>query len=158
MNISISGGEICQIDAEDLEKISKFIWKAHYVRRDGRDAVSGVVTSVRGKPLRIHRLLLGISDPKIEVDHRDKNPLNNQRVNLRVASRMQNAQNRRIASHNRSGFKGVYFRADRRKKYVAEIRANKIKHCLGAFDTPQEAHLAYCKAAAELHGEFASFT
>jgi hypothetical protein len=41
-----------------------------------------------------------------------------------------------------------------RNKWQSQIKINgKTKH-LGLFETEIEAHEAYCKAAAELHGEF----
>jgi hypothetical protein len=40
-------------------------------------------------------------------------------------------------------------------RYQARIMADKQRFFLGSFSTPEEAHAAYCKAAVELHGEFA---
>jgi len=55
---------------------------------------------------------------------------------------------------NTSGFKGVSYRKTRRK-WIATIQKDGKQHFLGHFNTPELAHMAYCKAAAELHGEFA---
>jgi hypothetical protein len=38
----------------------------------------------------IHRCILGITDPEIEVDHRDNNGLNNVRSNLRTCTHQEN--------------------------------------------------------------------
>lgn len=89
-----------------------------------------------------------------EIDHINGNPSDNRFANLRAASRKQNSFNRKRASHNKCGFKGVKWHAPR-SKWVAWITADSKKHYLGYFATPEAAHAAYCKAAIALHGEFA---
>src|SRR5690242_15474624 len=66
-----------------------------------------------------------------EVDHRDGNPLNCRRSNLRIATRSQNNSNRRVSKSNKTGFKGV----DRKgNKFRAVIQVNKVQKHLGYFD------------------------
>ncbi len=38
------------------------------------------------------------------------------------------------------------------------IRLQGKNYHLGMFDTPEEAHKAYCEAAVKLHGEFAKLS
>jgi len=99
---------------------------------------------------------MNVTDPKIQIDHIDNNPLNNQRSNLRECTNQQNSFNKSKNKNNKSGFKGVYF--DKyANKYKAQIQINnKVKH-LGRFDTAEEAHEAYKKSALEYHGEFVRF-
>jgi hypothetical protein len=85
----------------------------------------------------------------LEVDHKDRDPTNNSRDNLRPATRTQNQAN--SGSDAISGFKGVYAR---RNKFQAAISINYKKVHLGSFDTAQQAHTAYLKAATKLHGDF----
>ena len=104
----------------------------------------------------MHRQILGlVHGDKRQGDHvQPGQTLDNQRKNLRVCAQIQNTYNRRKRSDNTSGFKGVHFNKASGKWYSC-VRANKKRYFLGAFDTPEEAHAAYCAAAAEHHGEFA---
>lgn len=91
------------------------------------------------------------------IDHEDLDKDNNQIKNLRPATPSQNSQNKARSRNNSTGFKGVAVlnSPGRPTRYRAQIRANGERIFLGIFDTPAEAHVAYCKAAAEYHGEFA---
>ena len=88
------------------------------------------------------------------IDHRDGNPLNNQRFNLRPATNQQNTRNRKIPITNKSGFKGVYW-CKVAQKWRARIRVNGEQIYLGHFNTAVGASEAYKLAAKLYHGEFA---
>jgi len=109
---------------------------------------------------RLYRVMLGIEDPKVFIDHINGNTLDNRRSNLRVCSKAQNSWN----TGNRGGdvpYKGVSIHTDPRVKprqkplYVVYIGAAGKRKNLGYFDCPIEAAKAYDKKAREWHGEFA---
>lgn len=89
------------------------------------------------------------------VDHKDMNPLNNKRDNLRSATFEQNQMNQGVQVNNKLGLKGVHF-DERSGKFIAQIQVNKKHTRLGEFDDPFEAHEAYCQAAKRYFGEFAN--
>jgi len=85
-----------------------------------------------------------------EIDHKDRNPLNFQRDNLRPATDSQQEANK--AAHNRFGIKGI---KANRGRWQARLKKNgRTKH-LGTFDTPEQAAEAYRQAAIEAFGEYA---
>lgn len=90
--------------------------------------------------------------PALGVDHRDGNGLNNRWANLREATKQQNAANTGIPRTNTSGFKGVS--PCKNGKWRATIRIDGRQRWLGRFDTKEAAYTAYCRAAADRHGEF----
>ena len=91
----------------------------------------------------------------MEIDHIDRDPRNNRWDNLRLADVGQNRSN--VAARNKTGLpKGVFPSSAKCESYFARIQRNGKKHYLGTFNTPEEAHEAYCQAAAHLHGEFAA--
>jgi hypothetical protein len=96
---------------------------------------------------------LGVTDSTILVDHKDNNGLNNQKYNLRVCTQWQNLRNSTRRSNNTSGFKGV---SRFRNKWISRIRTDEGRICLGTFNTPEEAAIAYDEAALKYHGEFAN--
>ncbi len=103
----------------------------------------------------MHRWVMGFPPSGVDVDHINGNGLDNRRCNLRLATRSQNLANAAIPRHNSSGYKGVS--ATRNGKWLARIRKDRVQRNLGIFDTPEEAHAAYCEAAVSLYGEFANF-
>lgn len=88
------------------------------------------------------------------IDHVNGNRADNRFANLRLCSAEQNQHNSGKRNANTSGYKGVSFDRDR-NRWRASITAFGERKFIGRFDTPELAHMAYCKAAAELHGEFA---
>lgn len=88
--------------------------------------------------------------PDGHIDHINQVKDDNRIANLRIATRSENMQNRRMYKNNASGFRGVYW-LKKHKRWTAKIVANGKKSYLGFYLTPEEAYAAYCKAAAELH-------
>jgi AP2 domain len=103
-----------------------------------------------------HLAVLWMTDkwPSDEINHRDGDCKNNRWVNLRPIGRSQKLFNRGKQRNNSVGFKGVTFHRGR-GKFQAQIRAAGDQHYLGYFDTAEQAHRAYCRAARCVHGKFA---
>jgi hypothetical protein len=95
--------------------------------------------------------------PEDEIDIKNGKNDDLRITNLRLASRAENAQNRKRHTSNSTGFKGVatFNRPHHRAKYRSSIRVNGKRIFLGLFHTPEDAYAAYCAAAKKYHGEFA---
>lgn len=107
-----------------------------------------------------HRMIYQIANSievlsdDIQIDHIDSNRLNNNPLNLRMATNQENQRNVRIQKNNTTGYKGVTYEKDRNKWKASIFDGNKRIN-LGRFNTPEDAHLAYSTKASELFGEFA---
>lgn len=142
VEIPLTRGQVTVVDAADLPLVEGRKWQAHS-RRDRRGFYA-----VGSNGVRLHRLLLGVTDSRI-VDHIDGDGLNNRRSNLRAGTQSQNCVNRKRTPgpHPR----GV---TPAKRKWKAYIKyRGKIRH-IGLYNTPEEAHAAYLKAARELHGDW----
>lgn len=86
--------------------------------------------------------------PEHQIDHIDRNKLNNRIENLRDVPASVNSlnQDKRASA---SGFKGV---RRSRKRWSAEIRKDGNVVHLGTFDTPEMAFEAFKAAHAKIHG------
>lgn len=121
---------------------------------DGVSAAGYFIRWVDGICYREHNLvwLWHTGEMVMELDHRNRNKLDNRIRNLRPATRSLNNANQSMKRNNTSGYKGV---SAKDGKWMAQITVNGDWFYLGRHATPEIAALAYNKAAFEHHGEFA---
>src|SRR6266498_5665389 len=92
--------------------------------------------------------------PVDQIDHINRDKLDNKIRNLRPCSRSQNKANSSVSKNNICRIKGVrWARANR--KWSAQIRNGGKTYNLGYFDDKNSAARAYIKAAKSAFGEFA---
>lgn len=160
--IPLTQGKFALVDDEDFEYLSQWKWYAVRVVRKNRNvfyaARAGKYTDHHlNARIWMHRVILKLIDPKIEGDHKDHNGLNNQRLNLRIATRKQNGKNRTTKGNGSSKYRGVVLIKEAlQKTWRVWIKADGIKKYLGRYKNEEQAALAYDIAAKKLHGEWAN--
>lgn len=133
------------------------IFKSGTVKRTGRIHRTGYMeVTVQGKLYMLHRVAWYLhtdTDPEdLQVDHKDRDKLNNKFNNLRLATQSQNNCNRVISKNSSTKSKGIDFH---RGKYRARIRVNNTRTTVGYFSTLEKAKEALAKARKTLHKEYA---
>lgn len=88
-----------------------------------------------------------------EIDHMCHNRKCVNPMHLRVATSAQNAQNTSVKIDNKSKLKGAHW-CDRLKKWTSSIKIDKKTVYIGCFNSPEEAHIAYCEKAKIAFMEF----
>lgn len=87
--------------------------------------------------------------PDMQVDHINGIPGDNRIANLRLVTPSENSQNKHKArSDNSSGFLGA---TPHYGKWKSQISIAGVRHYLGRFYTPEEAHAVYLIAKRKLH-------
>lgn len=160
--VPLTKGQQAIIDGEDAERVSRYSWYAL------RDKTLGVFRARRtyranGKCQHqcLHNFILG-DPPTIGMipDHKDRNPLNNVRSNLRWAERLGNSRNvskRRLQKGRPPSSKYIGVGMKRSSgKWIAYIRLNGRSHHIGTFLSEVDAAHAYDAAARVHFGAFAN--
>jgi len=109
----------------------------------------------RGKSIMSHRLAWLIVNgefPTGIIDHINGDKRYNRISNLRIATYQQNNANRKGWRKSASGLKGV---SPKNGKWIAQIMVNRKGINLGCFQSKEDAHAAYMRAAIIYFGEFA---
>ncbi len=150
------GEKIVSIDKEDFILVSKYHWSISFVRGNWY-AIHNYTDKGKRFQIKMHRLVMGANNPKIHIDHKDHNGLNNCKSNLRKSTILQNSQNVGATVKSTTGFKGVflYTKHAMAGNYVVRIMSNGKRIFGGYFKDPIEAAKKYNELAQIHHGEFA---
>jgi hypothetical protein len=163
MFYNIKGIDI-QIDESDLHVVEKYSWQKQ---------ISGnhvyfwhkIKTGLcKNKSVALHRILSGatiidknniIFNSPLNVDHINRDSLDNRAFNLRLCTVSQNAMNRKKHLTNISGAKGVGWKKQI-GKWRARIEHNGKQYHLGYYDSFDDAVKARVEAAEKMFGDFIS--
>jgi hypothetical protein len=144
--ITLKNGQITIVDDEDFEWLSKYRWNISKIKY-ARGYVNGKVESM-------HRLILGLTDPKILVDHINSDGLDNRRSNLRTCTSQENLRNMR-KHRGKSKYRGVSWCTQANRWRVSlTISGKRTYH--GFYEDEEEAARLFDSLIKDVHGEFAS--
>jgi hypothetical protein len=152
--IALTQGKVALVDDEDFEELNKHKWSACKLKH-AYYASRSVCHKGKESTVKMHREILKVADPKILIDHKDHDGLNNQKYNIRTCTSSENQMNKKAVVGSSSKYIGVCWHK-KDKKWQAAISVNKKQKYLGQFDCPIKAAIARDKKAIELHGEFAN--
>ncbi len=151
--IQLTRGQVALVDDEDYEWLNQWKWyamKHPYGYYAGRNITSGINQQ---KKLKMHRVILGLTDPKTTGDHISGFTLDNRRCNLRVATTSENLRNQvKQRTPSTSKYKGLTFRSN---KYDIRIVVNGKTIHLGSAKNELQGAKKYNEAAIKYFGEFA---
>lgn len=114
------------ISKEDFDKVKDINWHGNAYRY-AKNNVVGL----------LHRYILDV--PKgLEVDHINRNRLDNRRENLKICDRQENMKNKSLYKNSSSGYPGVKWNK-KLEKWQVQININKKRIHIGVFDDLGEA-------------------
>ena len=79
--IKLFSGEYVRVDEEEFEKLNQHTWYL-FKSEKWQYAIRTEYKNGTQKTIFMHREIMGVTDPKVYVDHRDHDGLNNQKNNL----------------------------------------------------------------------------
>lgn len=129
-----------KIDLNDVKKVKDIKWRLcnGYAKTD-------IKNNGKIKNTSLHRIILGNIENK-EIDHINRDPLDNRKCNLRFCTRQENVRNRKAKGYTYS---------KKRNKWMANIMVNYKNINLGYFKKEEDAIKARRDAEKKYFGEFA---
>lgn len=149
-SVYLTKGYVALVDDEDFERVSKHKWFYHSKYAWRMPPKTGKSRHRQS----MHRFILGVTDRRVGIDHKNSCTLDNRKANLRLATKSQNGANRGPNKNNKSGYKGVYWWTIG-ARWVAAVKVNKELVHLGYFKDKHSAAKAYNEAALRYFGDFA---
>lgn len=143
MEFKLASGVTVSIDQADYEKLpTKIGW---YEQKESQNNAKTSYV-VHDKYGRLHRVILGIKDPNILVDHIDRDGLNNRRNNLRIVSNSENKRNQETVANNKFNFNGLSYEKPNRNR-MGRI---KVRYSTNEYDTKTKRYKAKTKSFGEV--------
>lgn len=147
--ITIYGGNVALVDAEDYPLLSRYKW---HMTNNGYVETTVVIG---GKKINIlmHRFIMGIPTSMV-IDHKDGDKLNNTKENLRITYQSKNVVNSTKRKGTSSKYKGVSW-AKRERRWRVQIKVGGKVIGGRYFEEENEAGRKYNEMAEKYFGEFA---
>lgn len=148
--IRLANGQYALVDDENYRELRKYKWRirGQYACRE-----LSVPRGETRKALAMHHAVMGLPPKGLEMDHADRNKLNNQKSNLRFCTHAQNMHNCKHPK-GKSRYRGLYWHKQG-KCWVARIRHKGQFVALGCYVIEKNAARAYDEAAKKYYGVFA---
>ena len=143
----LSKWHVTLVDLEDAHLLQSYLWSSRgaegYAHRNSREGG-------KNRDWYLHRQIL--SPPEgYQVDHKNRNPADNRKRNLRLCTVKENQANRKQLRSKATSRRGVEAIG---KRFRARITVDgRVRH-LGMFTTADEAAAAYAAEANKAFGEF----
>ena len=134
--ITLTRGLFALIDDADYLEVSKYHWYAGH-RLAG---VCDARTQIGNKKISMSRFIMKPKNDEL-VDHKNKNPLDNRRINLRLVDVSKSIKNRDYPSISKT--KGVY--KTKAGNWLVGIWISGKQHYLGTYRSLEKAKEVYCK-------------
>lgn len=152
--ILLSQGKVALVDDKDYPEIVKYNW---FYMGNGYAVRNNPRRNGKRSQTYMHHAILGKPSPSKEVDHKNRNRLDNRRSNLRFCTAKQNQANQvgfPDKPNRSSQYKGVHwFRLQ--NCWRTMVYYDGKSHHIGCYKSEEEAALAYNKEAVKQWGEFA---
>jgi hypothetical protein len=154
--IQLTQQQFAIVDENRCADLNRFQWCAVFAPDTNSFYAARGVPGPNGKTrtVKMHHYIL---KPRkgYEVDHINKNTLDNRLCNLREVSKRENAINRTLRSDNKSGVTGVHKNKKLNKWCVTVSTDNGEKSYQGLFTSLEEASEARLAAVKRHYGEYA---
>lgn len=142
-------GEPFYFDLEDYEKIKDYCW---HVGTKG-SIVTNYYKNNNRRTLLMHRYIMNVNNPDIQVDHIYHKRFDNRKSQLRIVTNSQNQMNTIVRKDNKSNVKGVIWHKII-KKWFVYINVDKKRINLGYFSNFNQAVNARKKAEKKYFGGY----
>lgn len=99
--IPLTQGYVAIVDAEDFRRVNRYKWRVTFSGGKGKkkgDPYARGIVKIDGKKkdVYLHRWLMGVTDPNIQVDHKNHCTLDCRRsINLEETTPLENNKRRR---------------------------------------------------------------
>jgi hypothetical protein len=151
VRLKLGNNHYTTISSVDIDKVIGFRLSLNRQGKGG--SYLRCYIHIQGKPKLLHRYILGLKSGDLDVDHIDRNPLNNTRENLRICTKSQNNYNKKRSKLGESKLKGVC-KFSSRNFYYFEYAIPGGNRRSGQFYSQKMAHYAYVEVMLGLVGSY----
>jgi hypothetical protein len=147
--IRLPHGKYTIVDDDDFDNLNQYKWHVHtkgYAVRHGKSD-DGL-----GRTIRMHREIL-CAPEGLQVDHINRDKLDNRKNNLRLCNNSQNHMNKNVRVDNSSGHPGVSWSKISNKWHVY-LNIDGVRKNLGFYSDIKRAIAARVKAEKKFYKEF----